>query len=102
MKALVLALLLLAAPAAAHEWYEAQCCGGRDCEATSFCTYQDQRTGKAIEGIMVEGECAAIVWALVRPVSPPDGEPHVCIAKSYDVAGHEHQHPRCIYLPGNA
>ncbi len=80
LAAKVAALLLLAAPVQAHDWYgelkqpgsAVSCCSDRDCQPVEGCI-QDGR-----EGLRIQGQCRAIPWDKVLPVSSPDGGRHAC------------------------
>jgi hypothetical protein len=98
VKTHLLILTMLVSPATAHEWYDAWCCGDRDCVVVNglkvvhvgpqeydVWLYPGQHPYGPKQGLIVyefHGE----------PKLSPDGQNHVCIARS-DVG-----RVRCLYL----
>lgn len=88
------ALMLLAAPAQAHDFYSdlrapdtgLGCCGGHDCAPREAC-----RTADIPDGLIVDGVCYPIDPAKVLKIVPEDGRDHACRMKGDAV-------PRCFIL----
>jgi hypothetical protein len=99
----VLAGLVAAAPAQAHDWYTGlmnrqgvSCCNDRDCHPVDSC-----RLSSGAEGIHVLGMCRPIPWDLVLSVPSPDGRHHACWWTFNGPYGPEPRF-RCIILAGGA
>lgn len=86
---LALALLLLAAPAAAHDRYPADCCSDRDCRPISCDALKEIADGRVQDidiGTVYERH-------QVRPSF--DGRCHVCT-----IAGATYGSPVCVFTRG--
>jgi hypothetical protein len=78
----VLALIILATPAAAHDWYPPECCSATDCAAVGAADLTPTPEGWRVES---SGEIVPFDDQRVKPI-PPDAPPearttpHVCHA----------------------
>jgi hypothetical protein len=93
----VLALLLLAGPASAHEFYSGWCCNQRDCAPIPVSSVSTTREGYVIvlhpgDHPMVTVEQRFVVPLDQEMTVAPDGRWHVCL---YPTQGQL----RCVYRP---
>jgi hypothetical protein len=116
-RALVLAMILAATPAASHEWYTSQknaggegCCGGEDCAPVPVRAPVHrvgdgydvtlQKTDLPSLAISRDPKLTALGWAVFHysgnPGLSPDGFIHACIAGS-DVV---RRRIRCLFIGG--
>jgi hypothetical protein len=82
----VLLLALLAAPAAAHDWYEElhipgskqSCCDMRDCAPVPDCS----SPGDLHRGVVIENRCIEVPPENVLPMDSPDLLTHACWSRN--------------------
>lgn len=118
MRALI-ALVLLATPAMAHEWYSQRrdpvfsantCCGGTDCAPLP--AHAMQNTPDGLRVVLTLAEAKAINPARSEPFDAlipfdriqvsEDGRPHICLMASDRAQfGDKRQGFFCIFLPPN-
>lgn len=97
--AAVLTMGLTAAPAAAHDWYDAVCCSGEDCAELSF-----DAVGQTTEGYVLSiepqshptvnggGQTWKVPYGSSRIRPSQDGNFHACVLK-------KSQRLACLYVP---
>jgi hypothetical protein len=106
----IAAALVMAGPAGAHHWYDADCCSDRDCAPIAA-----DRVSAVDGGYLVELE-AGDHPMVVRPTSrwfpfdhpklrpSQDGDWHVCVMPFYSDSSRTAQigngEPICLYMPG--
>lgn len=104
MLAVSAGLLVVASPAAGHDWYVGlvspageRCCSDRDCQPVDH--RYDARTGAlevAVEEVWVQVDPRAVL-----PTASPDGDAHACFWRWWMV---RKMTPmiRCVILPGDS
>lgn len=111
----ILLSLLLAGPAAAHSWYDSDCCSDKDCAPVSPSAITIRSDGYL--ATLNPGDHPTVVRRTSRliPFTDPDvrpsldGEWHVCVAPFFTDYGDMgrmsgvqtgNSEPLCIYVPG--
>lgn len=89
---LALVLLLLAGEASSHDWYDSDCCSGRDCAPVAYEDVEQLSDG----GWRYVPLNVKFTRGQVRPSK--DNHFHVCVGESQDLDGTVHRYPRCIYV----
>lgn len=103
---LALLLAALAAPAAAHSWYDPACCSGNDCAMVKPSAVEITPDGYRVtlepgdHPIVAVRTIAIIPFGHKRERRSRDGDWHVCVAHSpaWEPGG-EGQHVYCLYTP---
>lgn len=103
---LALLLAALAAPAAAHSWYDPACCAGHDCAPVRAQLIEVTPRGYRFilrpgDHPLIAVETEAVVpydsWRLRQS---QDGDWHVCVAtRAASEPGGRGQHIYCLYAP---
>lgn len=98
MRALTLALLLVASPAVAHEFYEKDCCDDKDCRPA---VEGDVR--ETTEGYVIDSMKITVPYGDKRLRYSPDGKFHVCPFSAIGIgtgsAITSRLDTRCLYVP---
>lgn len=101
MKALVLALLLAASPAAAHSWYDGiqnelgqSCCGGSDCVALA-----DDDVEELPGGYYIWSKMVFVPSSRAQDSRHEDGHYHACFWGSTPNPGEATNLPKCFFRP---
>jgi hypothetical protein len=88
------AMLLCAAPAAAHEWYDYECCSKNDCRQTTLGEVDRRDDGWFVN---VTGELIPFDDFRVR--RSQDAIMHICLVRSYAASNRGQMITRCLYVP---
>lgn len=98
MRALALAVLLLASPAAGHEFYSKDCCDDKDCRPAA-----DGEVRETADGYVIQSMKTTVPFNDKRIRYSPDGRFHVCpFSAMGEISGSavtSRLDTRCLYVP---
>jgi len=83
-------VLMIAAPARAHDWYPIECCSGYDCAPVD---QAERREGDTL--IVTSKHGTGIVPAAMTRRESKDNRMHVCMRPSFDGS----MRVICVFLP---
>lgn len=95
--------LILAGPAAAHDWYDPTCCSGRDCAPVPITSVRPVASGFQVDILRDDHPLAShdihttIPYGDERIIWSQDGEYHACLGRGR----YGEMAIICLYVPGN-